>query len=170
MTGGRGRPAAGLTRGCVPALLAAALLALPPSSVAARAQDGGSGATTLDAVFSAEQAERGREVYSESCAHCHPTSRFTGDSFRPSWSRAPVSTLFTVVRSQMPFDNPGSLDPEEYAAVLAYLFQLNDLPAGERELPAAADSLRGLTIRFGSRPEGDSGSDEGPGGGDDRPR
>lgn len=152
MSGGWRRAAAGPGGRVLPAALAAALLTLPAASGEARAQDGGEATTTLDAVYTAEQAERGREVYSESCAHCHPTSRFTGDSFRPSWSRAPVSTLFTVLRSQMPFDNPGSLDPEEYAAVMAYLFELNELPAGDRELPASADSLRDLTIRFGSPP------------------
>ena len=141
------------------AVAATALLVLPSSSPA---QDGGSGgdaATTLDGVFTAEQAERGEEVFSETCARCHPTSRFVGATFQPSWSQAPVSTLFTIVRTQMPFDNPGSLDRDEYAAVLAYLFELNDLPAGDRRLPASADSLRAFTIRFGA-----------PGGGGAPPR
>lgn len=140
-------------------------LAAPPVAVVllllaavpvARAQDGAA-ATTLDGVFTAEQAERGRELYADACARCHPTSRFTGEAFRPSWSRAPASTLFTVVRSQMPFDNPGSLGRDEYAAILAYLFQLNDLPAGDARLPASADSLRGLTIRFPPSAAADSG-------------
>lgn len=141
-------------RATLAAFLGAILLLAGGTVPEARAQNGAAGATTLDGVFTAEQAERGRELFAETCARCHPTSRFTGATFRPSWSRAPMSTLFTVVRTQMPFDNPGSLDRDEYAAVLAYLFELNDLPTGDARLPASADSLRGLTIRF---PRPDSG-------------
>lgn len=113
-----------------------------------RAQDdSGSESTTLDGVFTEEQARRGEEVYADTCANCHPTSRFEGSSFLPSWTGAPVSTLFTVIRTQMPFDNPGSLDRAEYAAVVAYIFELNGFPAGESPLPASADSLSGLTIQ-----------------------
>lgn len=138
------------------ALLVGVCLVLLSAAPAAPAQsDAG---TTLDSVFTAEQAERGREVFSETCAQCHTTDRFTGDAFRPSWSRAPASTLFTVLRSQMPFDNPGSLDRDEYAAVMAYLFELNGLPAGSAELPASADSLRGMTIRFPPADAADSGA------------
>lgn len=150
----------------IPAALLAAAAAVLAAPATSPAQDGGGdAATTLDGVFTAEQASRGEEIFSETCARCHPTSRFVGASFRPSWSRAPVSTLFTVLRTQMPFDNPGSLEPDEYAAVLAYIFQLNDLPAGDRELPASADSLRGYTIRFGG-----AGGADGDGGGAPRPR
>jgi mono/diheme cytochrome c family protein len=123
----------------------------------ARAQDGAGpdgGPTTLDGVFTPTQAERGRKLFADACADCHTTDRFTGQDFRPSWSRAPVSTLFTVLRTQMPFDNPGSLDRDEYAAIVAYLFELNGLPPGDSELPASSDSLRTLTIRF---PPSDSG-------------
>lgn len=134
---------------------AAAVLAAPAASAAQDGGGGGDATTTLDGVFTTEQAERGEQVFSESCAHCHPTSRFVGATFRPSWSQAPLSTLFTVLRTQMPFDNPGSLDRDEYAAVLAYIFELNDLPAGDRELPASADSLRDYTIRFGGSGDGD---------------
>jgi hypothetical protein len=36
----------------------------------------------------------------------------------------------------MPQDRPGSLSAEEYAAIVAYLLQLNGRAAGDRELPA----------------------------------
>lgn len=134
------------------ALAATALLGAPEEL---RAQEE---ATTLDGVYTAEQARRGEEVFSRRCAMCHGTDRFTGSAFVPSWSRAPLSTLFTVIRSQMPFDNPGSLEREAYAAVIAYIFRLNGLPAGERALPAHADSLREITIQF------EPGPDDGPGG------
>lgn len=166
-----------MRRGGAPVRLAAAALApaaltavallgapeeLPAQEEAAREEAGATAesepATTLDGVYTAEQARRGEEVFSRRCAACHGTDRFTGPAFVPSWSRAPLSTLFTVIRSQMPFDNPGSLEREAYAAVIAYIFELNGLPAGDRPLPAHADSLREITIRF------EPGPDDGPGG------
>lgn len=146
---------------------AAAVLAAPTASPAQDDRGGSDAATTLDGVFTTDQAKRGEEIFSETCARCHPTSRFVGATFQPSWSQAPVSTLFTVVRNQMPFDNPGSLDRDEYAAVLAYIFELNDLPAGDRELPASADSLRAFTIRFGG--SGGAGAGTRPPTRDERP-
>lgn len=142
-------------------LAAAAVLVAPSASPAQGGGSGGEAATTLDGVFTTEQAERGEELFGEACARCHPASRFTGADFQPSWRQAPVSTLFTVVRTQMPFDNPGSLDRDEYAAVLAYIFALNDLPAGDRALPASADSLRGFTIEFGGSGGGSGGGADG---------
>lgn len=139
-------------------LAAAALLGVPAHGMAQNgATPAREAATTLDGVYTAEQAARGEEVFSDRCARCHVTSRFTGPAFVPSWSRAPLSTLFTVIRSQMPFDNPGSLEPAAYAAVIAYIFRLNGLPAGERALPAAADSLRHITIQFEPAPDAGSG-------------
>lgn len=153
-------------RGGAPVRLAAAALAavaLLGAPEGLRAQEGagatadGEPATTLDGVYTAEQARRGEEVFSRRCAACHGTDRFTGAAFVPSWSRAPLSTLYTVIRSQMPFDNPGSLEREAYASVIAYIFRLNGLPAGERALPAHADSLREITIQFEPGPDDGSG-------------
>jgi S-disulfanyl-L-cysteine oxidoreductase SoxD len=46
----------------------------------------------------------------------------------------------------MPKNEPGSLAPEEYADVLAYLLQLNGMPAGERDLPADSTALKRIRI------------------------
>lgn len=139
-------------------VLVAAIL-LPANADRARAQSSsGGGATTTDGIYTEEQARNGKEIYNDVCANCHPTSRFEGSSFLPSWKGAPVSTLYTVIRTQMPFDNPGSLDPEEYAAVVAYILELNDFPAGDEPLPSGADSLTHLTIQPRSG-EGDGSSE-----------
>ncbi len=47
----------------------------------------------------------------------------------------------------MPEGDPGSLQPEEYADVLAYLLSLNDYPAGDQPLPPDVAVLS--TIHFG---------------------
>jgi hypothetical protein len=46
----------------------------------------------------------------------------------------------------MPKNEPGSLSPEEYADVLAYLLKLNLMPAGPAELPPDSSALRTIRI------------------------
>ena len=46
----------------------------------------------------------------------------------------------------MPQDSPGGLTPQQYADVLAYIFELNELPAGQEELSANKEVLRGILI------------------------
>jgi hypothetical protein len=52
----------------------------------------------------------------------------------------------------MPKNDPASLTPGEYAQVVAYLLKINDVPAGESELPADSDALKKIRIEMG-RPE-----------------
>ena len=44
----------------------------------------------------------------------------------------------------MPKNDPGSLSPDEYAAVTAYLLQLNDMPAGKAALPVDSLTLKAI--------------------------
>ena len=55
----------------------------------------------------------------------------------------------------VPYDRPGALPAEEYAAVLAYLLELNAYPAGDAPLEGDPDALRG--IRIERAPEDDGG-------------
>jgi mono/diheme cytochrome c family protein len=93
------------------------------------------------AFYTAPQAERGRRTFTTVCAVCHGMSEFTGPIFAFTWMADPVGHLFQHISTAMPQDDPGSLTPEEYAAVVAYLLQLNGRPAGERELPADEERL-----------------------------
>lgn len=138
------------------------LLPLAASHVGAQEEAAGGGETAAvgAGVYTEAQAERGERVFAESCAQCHVEGRFRGASFLPSWDGAPVSVLYTVIRSQMPFDNPGSLEPGEYADVIAYIFRLNGFPAGEDPLPSEPEALRAIRIDAPS-----ARSDSGDGGG-----
>jgi hypothetical protein len=49
----------------------------------------------------------------------------------------------------MPQDRPGSLKPREYAAFLAYLFELNGLPAGDDKLSSKPADLQNILITRG---------------------
>ncbi len=96
-------------------------------------------------VYTDEQAQRGESMYEQACSQCHPSDYFN-QRVLPSWVGAPVSMLFDVMSTTMPEDRPSSLKPEEYAAVLAYIFKLNGLPSGRRALPAEPALLERIVI------------------------
>lgn len=93
------------------------------------------------AFYTGEQAAEGQRVFTTVCAVCHGRNEFTGPIFQFTWMEEPVGHLFQHISTAMPQDDPGSLTPEEYAAVVAYMLQLNGRPAGERRLPADEELL-----------------------------
>lgn len=116
---------------------------------AAGQEANGSERSVLDGVFSTTQASRGRATFSSVCAECHTSGQFRGASFQASWAGRSVASFFELLRTTMPNDDPGRLTRDEYAAVIAYLLQLNGYPAGERSLPVDAAAL--ARIRFEAR-------------------
>lgn len=123
----------------------------PPRAQAAAAflQDaagGLSGGSVLDGVFAAAQASRGERTFEEVCAGCHDTGEFSGARFRLSWMDRTVGELFDTISTLMPEGDPGSLSPGEYAALVAYLLQLNGYPPGETPLSSAPAALEALKI------------------------
>src|SRR5690348_11458345 len=90
--------------------------------------------STLSGVYSAEQATRGSDLYAGRCKSCHAAASHTGVTFERLWSGHSLSDLFGFISTQMPKNEPGSLAPEEYADVLAYLLKLNEMPPGSAEL------------------------------------
>jgi mono/diheme cytochrome c family protein len=129
---------------CIAAVLASA----PPAA----AQQGGpaTASSILTGAYTAAQAARGQVVFGDTCGNCHGRAEFTGTGFQRKWSGQSVFSLFSQLRDTMPLDNPGGLTREQYAAVIAYLLQLNAYPAGDAELPAADEPLRAL--RFEAKP------------------
>ena len=75
------------------------------------------------------EAARGNEVYLMQCKSCHTPASHTGVVFANSWHGKPLSELYTYIVERMPKNEPGSLQPYEYADVLAYLLKLNEMPA-----------------------------------------
>lgn len=101
--------------------------------------------STREGVYTVEQAERGEEIMHDVCANCHMDDEFVG-TFIKSWAGASVGDLFEEVSTSMPQDRPGSLRPRQYAQVLAYIFQLNGLPAGEVLMSSSIEELREIII------------------------
>ena len=107
--------------------------------------------TPWDSVYTVEQAARGDTTFHASCAACHATGQFTGPTFLSAWEGGTVYQLFKSISTQMPQDHPGSLSSEQYASVVAYLFQLNGFPAGVQAFPSDAAELKQIIIQ--SKPE-----------------
>jgi mono/diheme cytochrome c family protein len=106
------------------------------------------GARTIrDGVFTPAQAERGAQVFGSICTNCHEIAEFTGPgAYLEDVEGKPLWETFDFVSSEMPEDDPGSLRPDEYAAVLAYIFSVYGQPSGEAELAVDRKSLEAITI------------------------
>jgi mono/diheme cytochrome c family protein len=129
-------------------------LALAALAVRAAAQSNGppppldTAATrsVLGGAYSAPQARDGEVVFKRICAQCHAAVQFSDVNFQKSWSGRTARDLFDLIRTQMPQDNPGSLSRMEYAAVLAYIFELSGFPPGDAALPTDTAVLRRVRI------------------------
>jgi mono/diheme cytochrome c family protein len=120
----------------------AGALALAP---AASAQSADTVLTTAG-VYTAAQAAKGKEVHGAACLSCHKPIETAGEKFWNTIVGRPVAEFFGYLRSQMPQDNPGSLSGEDYAAVIAYIFSLNAVPAGETPLPGDSAALAKIKV------------------------
>lgn len=103
--------------------------------------------SSRDGVYSMEQAGEGARLYRWSCATCHRADEFVGPRYMDGWTGKSAAELFDLVRNTMPEEAPGSLSRPETAALVAYLFQMNGMPAGDSALGADAASLKKIRIQ-----------------------
>jgi mono/diheme cytochrome c family protein len=138
------RSSAATLRGLVLGLSAAALM-----PVVALAQ----GAGTVSS-FTEAQADRGEDAYMAECSGCHgdtlggaaETPTLLGSGFRNRFATGSPATLFGYISAAMPQQAPGSLTPETYADITAYILSRNRVPAGETELPPDLEALSAITL------------------------
>ena len=110
--------------------------------------------SVLQGVYTEEQRKRGQGVYADACASCHRAAltgadvvpALVGADFLGKWTGATAGELFEQIRSTMPQDSPGSLSPQQYADVLALIFNKNKFPAGRTPLPDDDAALRMIRI------------------------
>ena len=107
-----------------------------------------------DGIYTESQASRGETEYAARCASCH-SADLRGNSNSPSliglsfmfiWEGRSLGELFTKMSTEMPTDQPGSLSQQSYAAILAFILQSNEFPAGDSDLSSNADSLSPIQI------------------------
>ncbi len=99
-----------------------------------------------DGVYTEDQAARGQEVFVRGCARCHNVADFTGETFVMGWEASSALDFFSLIQKTMPQDSPGSLPPQEYTDVVAYLFRANMFPAGATELSSEVERLKLIRI------------------------
>ncbi len=102
--------------------------------------------STADGVYTAAQANQGRELWAASCQSCHGPHQ--GAPFKNKWMGRDLAALFTYTQQEMPKSDPGSLADEEIAQAIAFLLRVNGMPAGSAPLPADPAALK--RIRFDS--------------------
>lgn len=126
---------------------AAVLLALIPHH--AGAQD------AKPALYTADQATAGATVYQQACAACHGAALegvsapgLKGPAFGDMAAAQSLTadSLLEVTAASMPQSDPGSLKPEEYNAVVAYILQQNGYPAGATPIAPHAAGLADVKI------------------------
>ena len=121
-------------------------VAAPPTGAGAATGEAPGGVSVVTGVFTVAQAARGEEIYTASCAQCHTMAQHSGGAFAAAWNGRRLVDLYEIIRSTMPLDNPGGLSDQEYIDVVAYMLQLNGVPAGKAPLRADAATLRDLRI------------------------
>ena len=107
-----------------------------------------------DSVFTAEQAKRGKVLYSARCARCHQEAltgnvdnpALSGATFLGNWNNMTAADLHDRIYSSMPNDSAGTVTKEQAADLVAHLFNANGFPAGKSELLVDVDSMRHIRI------------------------
>jgi cytochrome c len=97
-------------------------------------------------VYTDAQARRGAQTYAGSCLSCHTPSSHQGAMFDQNWRMHPLSDLYLYVSQKMPQDNPGTLDPNDAADVVAYMLKIYAMPAGTEELAPDTVALKKILI------------------------
>ena len=90
-------------------------------------------------LFTTAQAEEGGRVFGAVCAECHDAAEFSSSTFLFDWEGATVAQLYRYISQNMPDDNAGGLDEDQYEAVMAYILSRNGYPAGLYAYDAQAD-------------------------------
>jgi len=105
------------------------------------------GRSIWEGVYTEEQAGRGDVVSQEVCSSCHSPSDWSHDRFISSWAGRSVLDLVHNLTETMPQDMPGSLTRRQYTDVVAYIFKINNVPAGAAELAEEDAALQGIMIQ-----------------------
>ncbi len=100
-------------------------------------------------IYTAAQAKRGEAVFKEKCAACHDGNGFgpvlQDNSFWTAWNGKAARALYSTIISSMPPNDAGTLPEKTVLDIVGYLFQLNGLPAGAKEI-GSANELNSITI------------------------
>lgn len=99
--------------------------------------------------FTEAQAQAGQAAYAQNCARCHDAGeapQLSGSGFLNVWASRTTKDLFARIRDTMPVDNPGVLNNDTAASIVAYILKNNGAAAGVTALtPATAVAINTIT-------------------------
>ena len=107
-----------------------------------------------EGVYIDAQAGRGKKAYIVHCASCHNEGlqggdlapALKGEDFLLRWDDKSMFEFFDRVQKTMPQDNPGGVSAQDNADIVAYVLQVNRMPAGAAELSSDAAALKTIVI------------------------
>ena len=107
-----------------------------------------------EGVYSDAQAGRGKKAYIVHCASCHNEGlqggdlapALKGEEFLLKWDDKPMFEFFDRVQKTMPQDNPGGVSVQDNADIIAYILQVNRMPAGAADLSSEPAALKAIVI------------------------
>ncbi|MBI4888747.1 MAG: c-type cytochrome [Acidobacteria bacterium] len=111
----------------------------------------GQARSVADGVYSAEQAQRGQQLYQAQCVACHGDKlqgligpMLTGEAFVSAWGGRSAAVLVDKIQNTMPLGAPGSLMRPQAIDIAAYILQGGSFKPGQTALADAA--LRQVTF------------------------
>jgi alcohol dehydrogenase (cytochrome c) len=119
-------------------------------------------AAAQQAIFTIEQVQAGRAIYTRVCSACHGADlegagdapALAGGTFLLKWRRKMASELVGEILQNMPPSDPGSLSESAALNATAYILQRNGASAGQQALTTSATTLIGATLGgSGNRPD-----------------
>jgi mono/diheme cytochrome c family protein len=103
-------------------------------------------------TYSDSQAVRGQQWFESVCQHCHEVRDISSPDFKVRWAGRTAFDLFEIISTTMPQADPGTLSRRTYVDIVAYLMQLNGVPAGRSALLAEPQALSSTRLTFPSHP------------------
>jgi mono/diheme cytochrome c family protein len=107
------------------------------------------------AIYTTSQAQQGAALYASQCAACHGAQlegiagpALTGTAFHQMAAAQHLTpkSLLDVVATTMPMTAPGTLKPDQYAALVAFILQRSGYLAGDKPLSKDSAALAGLDL------------------------
>jgi len=101
--------------------------------------------SVTDGVYTADQAQRGQQLYQAQCVACHGDKlqgvvgpMLTGEGFLGAWGGRSVAELVDKIQNTMPLQSPGTLSRPQSIDITAYLLQVGSFKPGQAALNDAA--------------------------------
>jgi S-disulfanyl-L-cysteine oxidoreductase SoxD len=110
---------------------------------------------TTPPLYTNAQAQQGATIYRNQCTACHGAQlegavgpALTGTAFRQRAAAEHLTprTLLDVISQTMPTTAPGTLKPEDYESLVAYILQRCGYPAGDQTLKKDSANLDSLDL------------------------